>query len=285
MKKNYLLTFSLLAFAIILWVLPDLKIPVIDDHAVVYFDKTLTEAGIGYAACRSLNAGITVIQESNVTVSPFGLGINLAIGQILDPINDLVERASDIMISAIVALSAQRILYEIAVSLFPKCFAIVLMLSVLFVWIQKSSLHPLRNLLLRIGLLILLGRFLLPSIACANDFLQTHFFKNRIEAIQIELTLVSKYIEPSIETHSHDKNGILDKLKRLPAEIERSYSSLTEKLNYMVNHLEKTTANLLQLICLWCGAFIVQAVILPVISFWILLNITKNVTVHRSVFD
>jgi hypothetical protein len=59
---------------------------------------------------RALNAVISVAQGTEVSLQPLGVGVTLAPGQLLDPVNDLVEKFSDLMLMASVAFGVQKVL-------------------------------------------------------------------------------------------------------------------------------------------------------------------------------
>ena len=71
-------------------------------------DTTAESIGI-YALSRSINAGISVLQSSQ-----FGIAIaSVQFGELLDPINDAVERLSSTMVWAIGSLLLQRLVLEV----------------------------------------------------------------------------------------------------------------------------------------------------------------------------
>lgn len=73
-------------------------------------DEGLGRALATFAIARTLNAVISVAQETHVTVQPFGVGVRLAPGQALDPVNDLVENFADLMLMASIAFGVQKVL-------------------------------------------------------------------------------------------------------------------------------------------------------------------------------
>ena len=86
------------------WVSP------LDLPAEERIDEGLKRALISFASARTLNAVISMAQGTETAVQPFGIGVNLAPGQLLDPINDLVEKFSDLMLAASVAFGVQKLL-------------------------------------------------------------------------------------------------------------------------------------------------------------------------------
>ena len=85
-------------------------LPVADDVGAGHVDAALRRALLGYAVARGLNGAISVAQGTEVAVQPAGIGVNFAPGEILDPINDLVERFSWIMMLAASSLGVQKVL-------------------------------------------------------------------------------------------------------------------------------------------------------------------------------
>jgi len=66
-----------------------------------YFREAITKAGVAYATCRVLNASVSIVKDSSLQLEPAGVGISLAVGQALDPIDDMTERLSDVLVTAI----------------------------------------------------------------------------------------------------------------------------------------------------------------------------------------
>ena len=80
----------------------------IDTKGIAYFDDSLERALYTFAVARGLNAVISVIQGTVVSGSPGGIGLQFSVGEILDPINDLLERFSWIMLFSTISLGIQN---------------------------------------------------------------------------------------------------------------------------------------------------------------------------------
>ena len=91
---------------------------IIDHHSAKYVDASLSQAAIAFGIARAFNGIISVFKEVSVTVPLVGL--ELAIGQLLDPVNDLVEQFSSLMKMALGSLIIQKILLEIVANNFFK---------------------------------------------------------------------------------------------------------------------------------------------------------------------
>ena len=99
-----------LAFALVAVVGFLAVLPVADDIGAGHVDDAFRRALLGYAVARGLNGAISVAQGTEVAVQPAGVGVNFAPGEILDPVNDLVERFSWIMMLAASSLGVQKVL-------------------------------------------------------------------------------------------------------------------------------------------------------------------------------
>lgn len=73
---------------------------VLDDVGRETAEQAFSRALVTFAIARTLNGVISVAQGTEVAVEPAGVGVNFAPGEVLDPINDLVERFSSVMLVA-----------------------------------------------------------------------------------------------------------------------------------------------------------------------------------------
>ena len=72
-----------------------------DTTANAQLDAGLKRAAATYASARLLNGAISVVQGTQISAAPAGMGMTFAPGEILDPLNDLVEQFSQVMLVAI----------------------------------------------------------------------------------------------------------------------------------------------------------------------------------------
>ena len=91
--KRISVTLLLAALVAFSWFSP------LDIVATQQVDAGLKRALVSFATARTLNAVISVAQGTEVAIQPLGFGVNLAPGQVLDPINDLVEQFSHLILN------------------------------------------------------------------------------------------------------------------------------------------------------------------------------------------
>ena len=84
----------------------------LDRQSTVYVDGAIVKSTLAFAAARATNALVSTLQSTTVTMQLVG-GVSMTIGEVLDPINDLVEQYATLMKLSIASLVIQKILLEI----------------------------------------------------------------------------------------------------------------------------------------------------------------------------
>jgi hypothetical protein len=82
--------------------------PLVDARGEAWLESTFARTLAALAATRGLDSAISLAQSSEVSFS-FGPGGSLGIGQALDPVNDLVEQYSALLLTSTTALGVQRL--------------------------------------------------------------------------------------------------------------------------------------------------------------------------------
>ena len=160
----------LIVIALMLFILPGLKLPYLDQKADTYFSEVITKAALTYSVCRVVNASVSVIKESQIQIEPAGLGVSLAAGQVLDPLDDMTERASDILVTAIVSLGIQKIAYELSVAFAPALIAIFLIALVMATILKSVRAKMIREIILKFMVLISVARLCLPISSIFSSY-------------------------------------------------------------------------------------------------------------------
>jgi len=181
--------------AILLFFCSGLKVPVMDINTGTYFRQAITKAGVAYATCRVVNASVSIIKESTLQLEPAGVGIALAVGQALDPIDDMTERLSDVLVTAITSLGVQKLAYEISVALTPPILSIFLLLLSLLLWFENKRMAAFQKTVLRFILIVVVARFCLPISSMASEYVYTHFFAEQIAEANNELAMGSAELD------------------------------------------------------------------------------------------
>lgn len=167
---------------------------------VAQIDTAFQRALLGYAIARGLNGVISVAQGTELAVQPAGVGLSFTPGEILDPVNDLVERFSWIMMLASSSLGVQRVLLTMS-----GWWGLALALGVSGVaWVcfgwwrdrrgaSKSSprnataVIKTSHMAGRVFLFLLVLRFIVPAIAIVNEKVYQTFLAEDYAAASAEL--------------------------------------------------------------------------------------------------
>lgn len=251
--------------------------PFMDQRASADYEQLFQRALITFALARTINGVISVVQGTEVALQPAGVGVTLTPGEILDPVNDLVERFSWIMLGATVSLGVQNVLLDVS-----AWWVIRALVTVLAAWLlirlwypgQGSGLY--RQLLKRVFLLLLLVRFAVPVMLIANDLVYQQFLETRYQQSTEIITRASTELEKlSAETSAEKAEdadaGLLDSLSRVWSNTVDSVD-LTGRLKYMKARAGELVEHLIQL----SVVFILQTGLLPVAFLWFFLQLVKR---------
>jgi hypothetical protein len=258
--------------AILLFFSSGLKIPVLDTATDTYFRESITKAGVAYATCRLINASISIVKDSSLQLEPAGVGVSLAVGQALDPIDDMTERLSDVLVTAITSLGVEKLAYEIGVSIAAPILSIFLLVLSLLTWFKNERVISFQRSVMRFLLIILILRFCLPISSVANEFVNKYFFTDQISDANKELALYSTEIEKLTDFSLPDIDGVLGTVQNSASFLKTKSIEFKNALASTVSNMGDIIQNLLELTFLYIGIFLIQVIILPLLVFWFLVK-------------
>ena len=262
LTKRISVTLMLAALVAFSWFSP------LDLVATQQVDAGLKRALVSFATARTLNAVISAAQGTEVAIQPLGVGVNLAPGQILDPINDLVEQFSQLMLMASVSFGVQKVLISMGGHwLVTSCFALVaLSWSVFYlfrftmpVWLPK---------LLLIAVML---RLAVPAVTVGTDALFQHFLAQEYTNSQ---SFIEAGAEDAKKLNPPDKlppvsKGLLDYLKAwVPQDLNIGAS--TDRFMKAAEQWPEKIINLMVI-------FLLQTLLLPMVLLWGLVTFAKSI--------
>jgi len=204
-----------------------------------YLTQTLENSAKTFLVARGINAGISVLQS--VTITPILAAIS--IGEILDPINDLIERFSWIMLLVTISLGIQQLLLQITGNLdILSLVYFILALSILSVWWRNS-----RQFIVKLIFVLLLIRLSIVLMLVGVKQLDQHFLRQSTQEHIAMLAIEQQRLEKTLD----DSWG----------------SSAKSKLNNLKQQTEKVLTSLLHLATL----FIFKTLVLP-LMIWVLIG-------------
>lgn len=248
-----------------------------DENARDIFDSTLERAVATFALVRGINGIVSVLQGTELAVSPAGIGMQLSVGEILDPVNDLVERFSWVMLVSCTAIGIQRLLMEVGNWLGTgPLLSLSMLLFALSLWREKLFARSLRSTAGSFLIFALVVRFFVPLSAVISEHLYNRFLAVHYADASASLQQIGEQLEQKTpvdlpdETNLNREGGV-DRWKRRIREStelmdwERTFSRLKSVLSDM-------TAYAIRLIVV----FLLQTILFPLIFLWLLIRIGRH---------
>lgn len=227
----------------------------LDAQAMETVNRQLLAVGGSLAGARALNAVISVAQNSGINAG-LGVEIQLALGQALDPINQLIEQLSTVLLSAIVTLGFLKFLLQIG-----QGWALAWMvgpglaLLALSCWPggHGAALRRPAVLLLTLGLL---GRFGLPLVMIAGEALSTQLLAEQAAAAQARLDAVN----------------LAELSDRISALMTIDTDVIRTQLSGIAATLSDLAGPAIDLVQIW----LLKAVLLPLLLAWLITRIVGS---------
>jgi len=251
--------------------------PVLDERAATDYEQVFQRAFVTFALARTLNGVISVLQGTEIALQPAGVGVTLTPGEILDPVNDLVERFSWIMMGATISLGVQNVLLDIS-----AWWVIQALVSALAAWLLIRVWYPgqgarlNRVLFRRVFPLLLFIRFAVPVMLIANDMLYQQFLEQRYQQsteIVTEAGRELEQIQAQVEADNPEDGdaGMLDAITRAWSSTVDSMD-LSGKLQRIKTRAAEVIEHLIQL----SVVFVLQTALLPVAFLWLFTQVIKR---------
>ncbi len=223
-----------------------------------YQENSIAGAFTIYAIARALNAAISMLQ--GIDIDAFILSIS--IGELLDPINDLIERFSWIVMMAIASLGIQKVMLSVVVSKGANLLLGAMVISYLAsIWFKP--LMPYRNVKYKAVCIFLFIRFSLTMVFLCNYALDYYYFNEQKSAAQATLIETHDVVENSSLLANSDINAsdsFLGKVKKTYSETKENIDDMKRKVTDITGSVENSISSLLDLIVF----YILQTVLLPV---------------------
>jgi len=152
---------------------------VVDDYVDDYTSESIRNAALTYATARGINALVSVLQSSQIEVGAFVTGA-VTIGEVFDPLNDMIERFSTVMTWVLASLAAQKVLLLLASHQLFLYLVAVLGISALLLLYYGSA--PARSLVFRWFLVVAFVRFALGLAVALNSGADYLFLQQQLES-------------------------------------------------------------------------------------------------------
>jgi len=244
-----------------------------DPPAMQRVDEGLKRALVSFATARALNGVISVAQGTELSLQPAGVGATFAPGQLLDPVNDLVERFSDLMLGASVLFGAQKVLLGVG-GYWPISASLTLVALVWAgLWLGRRDIAPWLS---RLLVLLVMLRFAVPAVTLGTDLVWQNFLaedyrvsQQAIDATSIDAAGSDAAVQPEPAAPS-----VLEQMRRW-------FSHTTDvraRFNELQQTLERATEHLIRLMVV----FVLQTLVVPAVLLWAMWSWTRSLFEPRG---
>jgi hypothetical protein len=243
---------------------------VIDTKGVTYTEESFKRALITFGIARGLNGVISVAQGTEIAVHPAGFGVNFTPGQILDPINDLVEQFSWIMLASSASLGIQKVLLSISSTMIVTLLlAGLLGIYLISVWRPDWFAPGLKRSLVFFSVVLLFIRFSVPLAALGSEGLYWYFLHDQYVESSAELektqASISQISSEQIASYDKEPEDLIDRAKRFFESASQSIS-INDRLEKYKDVAADATKHAINLIVV----FVIQTIMFPLLFLWII---------------
>lgn len=234
----------------------------LDAAAAERTHAALQRALVTFALTRTLNGIISVAQGTELAFQPAGVGVVLSAGQILDPLNDLVEQFSWLTLLAATSLGVQLMLGELfATAAVNVALSIAIGVSIVLLWWQPARFPLARPALLRLTATFVFLRFAVAIATLGTAFVSQHFLTPREDVSMAFLAQTSENIEsagtPS-EPSSTTPDSVLQRLNKF-IDDQREALDIERRLAQLKGAVETAVEHVVNLIVV----YIIETLLLP----------------------
>ena len=245
-----------------------------DQQGAAYIKQNLQTSLITFGVARGLNGVISVAQGTELALEPAGIGVNLAIGEILDPVNDLIERFSWVMLASSTSLGIQAVLLDMGAGKVISLSVLALSLLVmLLLWLPKLANPAVWRLLIRALILFSFMRFTVLAITLVNQPISDYFLSNKIAASTEVLRQTTERIKQEEETGqlgAPEPSSVVERLQFFFNDVGGTFDAKKK-----LAHYQAVTAKAINHIIELAALFIVQTVLIPLLFLWGLLRLMR----------
>ena len=223
-----------------------------------------------FAIARGLNAVISMVQGTELAFEPMGIGAVFAIGQVLDPINDLVEQFSSLMLLASVAFGLQILLIKIGAHwlLSVSLTVVAIAYAVMAAWRGGSP-----GWLVRLFLVLALARFAVPVCALVSEGVYQVFLQQEYVAAWSSLERSKDEIRAS-ERQVSDESASAGSKPSWP-----KIPDVKKIAKDIMQAAEKSVQHMIDLMVV----FLLQTVVVPLVFLWVIVAAGRSVVSPKGV--
>jgi len=242
----------------------------VDNSALVLQEEALHRAFMAFGLAKGLNAIISLIQGTELSFTPVGIGLTFSVGEVLDPFNDMVERFSWVMLAASVSLGIQKLLLILSAKLFLQ---VVLTLSIVtsltLLWFDKFQKYKSLFYSLKLFAFLVILRLSAVVFIYSSELLY-------ISVLEVEYKEASAVVESTkkeLDALEKKNSNVVKSNKNestwewVGSNVNKVKKSLdiSSQLKGLEKSIDDASKNIITLITI----FILQSMLMPLLFLWL----------------
>lgn len=256
--------------------------PWLDKPADSALSNALSSTLVLFASVRGVDAVISAVAGTELSMTPAGVGMTLAPGELLDPVNDLVEQLGELLMLVLTLLGLEKLGLALLGSFWMRILTATLLATAAGVLWLRPTLSWSRG-VRKLVLMLVMIRVLLPLAAIGGELIARHVVDTRAGNAESALVLMSQNItaeqnqntapvdttaDPQQQPGFFDRIGEAVQSVSNSLDVQARMERLSQQLESGVNHL----VDLLALVTL-------RAVLFPALflfACWLLLRVAED---------
>lgn len=239
----------------------------LDDRAQVAADRVFQQALITFAAARALDAAVSLAEGTEIALQPAGVGVTVSAGEVLEPIDHMVEQFSSVMMISTTSLGVQSLLLRASAWRVITVLLVVVLLLRLATAFAPGSFHPAVRRGVQVATSVLLiARFAVPVYAWGSSVVFERYLQPaQVEAVEAldetsgDVAEIEQLAEPSPDV------GIVGRVSSWFSDaVERL--DVSERIEAFRERVSETVEHLMQLLVI----FVLQTIVLPIAFLWVM---------------
>ena len=237
-----------------------------DEKAHRLINQAMLSAAGSYTIARTLDAAISTLQSSEVSAGVFSIDI----GQVLNPVSDLINKFSDIMVMSFTSLSLQKVLLLILSSQAANIiFALFALGFLSTLWLTAlARFQPIAQKLFH---LMAIGRFVVLLAVLSSQCIDWWFINPQIEQYQQRVASLaheseqSNYPQSAKESDATNFLGFVRQLSQQWEQLTHDVVAQKDKLAQLADIAESSVVDLMTLMAL----YLLKTLILPLLFIFL----------------
>lgn len=252
---------------------------VLDQKAQASTDRVFRQALLTYTAARTLDAAISLAEGTLVAVEPAGVGITVSAGEVLEPLDDLVEQFSSVLLVSTTSLGIQSLLVRASAWWGVTTLLLLFLVARVATAFVPDRVHPGVRRVVGVGTAILLAcRFAMPLYALGT----TLVFERFLEPSQTEA--VQAIDETSGDVRQIERLDDEDPQGSWMGRVSNWFAGTVQRLDVPARveafraRVSRATEHIMHLVAI----FVLQTILLPLVFLWMLPKAVRAMIPRRS---